>query len=168
VFVSLNEDGFHAEGAAKFNVREAVADDQAGGRGDFGEVDLGLLKETGERFAAIAFALIVRAEVEAVDVGAGLSETLIQLDMDVIHVGGSVESEGDAALVGDNKDSKTGLIELGNRFWNAREQVEMLPAGDVLAFRHFAVDDAVAVEENRVQVLGSFLQSAHAAMIAIS
>jgi len=111
-------------------------------------LSLGLFEEAGERLAAVAFALVMRTEVEAVDSCAGLGEDGLQLGMDRVHISSGVEAEGDAALVGDDEDAQAGLVEPRDGLGDAGEQIEMLPAGDVLALGHFAVEDAIAVEED--------------------
>jgi len=57
------------------------------------------------------------------------------------------------------------MIEFSDGLGYAGQQMEILPAGDILAFRHLAVDHAVAIEKDGVQ---DFWRDAHAAMIAIS
>ena len=145
--IAFNEHGFHAQIAAEFDVGEGIADDYAGFGGDFGEVGFGLFKEAGAGFAAVALALVVRAEIEAVYVRAGFGQSCLQLGVDGFYVCRSVEAEGDAALVGDYEDAQAVSIQCGNRFRDAGKQVEVLPRGDVLALGHFAVDDSVAVKK---------------------
>jgi len=127
--------------------------------------------------------LVVRAEVEAVDVSAGFCQDGLKLGMDVLDIGGGIEAEGDAALVGDNENTQTCLIELRDGFRHAGKQLEILPAGDVLVLRQFAVEDAVAVQKDSAQggaklfagctvldavQVGAFWLGLHPAMIAIS
>jgi hypothetical protein len=93
----------------------------------------------------------VGAEVETVDFCGVFGKILPELGVDGFDIGCGVEAEGDSALVGHDKDAQADLIKPGDGLGNAGEQVEVLPAGDILAFRHFAVDDAVAVEEDGLQ-----------------
>ena len=168
--IAFDEDGSHAQVVAEFNVGEGIADDDAGFRGDFGEVGFGLFEEAWAGFAAVALALVVRTEIKAVNVCAGFSESQLQLDVDGFHIRGRVKSEGDAALVGDYEDAQALSIQCGNRFRDAGKQVEMLPAGDVLAFGHFAVDHPIAVEKDSLKVRYDWVirRIAHPVMITSS
>jgi hypothetical protein len=100
-----------------------------------------------------------------------------------VYVCLGVEAEGDAALVGDDQHAESGLIETGDCFCYAGQQFEMAPVGDVLAFGHLLIDDAVAIEKDGAlsgagldgfcAVLGAGLRRVfwldlHPAMIAIS
>lgn len=96
---------------AELDVRERVADHEAGGGLDVGEVGERLLVEAGTGLAAVAFVLIVRTEVKGVDVRAGCREGALQFSVDGVDVGGSVEAECDAALVGDDDDAQPGAVE---------------------------------------------------------
>ena len=59
------QNGRHPQTAGEFNVDERVADHDAGCGGDGGELGYGLIEEAGERLAAVALAVIVRADEEA-------------------------------------------------------------------------------------------------------
>ena len=72
--------------------------------------------------------------------------------MDMIYVGWGVEPEGDAALIGNDEDAQAGLIQLCDGFGNSWEQVKVLPGCDVLSLRHFAVENAIAVQEDGSQI----------------
>lgn len=121
---------------------------------DLGEAFMGLFEETGEGLAAGALAFVVGAVEEGVDVGAKVLELLIEAGVDGIDVGAGIEPERDTALVGDDNDPETGLIELGNGLCDAREELKFIPAPDVVTFGHFAIDDAIAIEEDRFKGLG--------------
>ena len=147
VWIAFDEDCPEAEIAAKLYVGEGVADDQAGGWFNFGELGLRLFEEARQRLAAVALVLVMGAKIKAVDVCFRFCQKGLKLGMDVLDIGSGVEAEGDAALVGDYDDAQAVSIQCGNRFRDAGKQVEVLPCGDVLAFGHFAVDDSVAVEK---------------------
>jgi hypothetical protein len=112
---------------------------------------LGLFEEAGEGFAAVALTFVVRAEVEAVDFGSGFCQNGLKLSVDFVDILGGVKAEGDAALVGDDENAQAGPIEPRNGLGDAGKQFEVLPVGDVLAFGHLAVEDAVAVEKDSTQ-----------------
>ena len=137
--ISVDEDGLYAQVMAELDVAQAIADDQAGFSGDLRVVRLGLLEETRQRFAAVALALVVGAKVETVDASAGLSQFGLELGVNMLNVSDRVEAQSDAALVGDDEDAQAGSIEACDGFRNAGEHFKMLPAGNVLPFRHFAV-----------------------------
>ena len=181
--VALDEDSLHAQVAAEFYVAEGVADDQAGGWFDLRKLGLRLFEEAGERFAAVALMLIVRAEVETVDFGSGFGQQGLKLVVDFVDGRGGVEAEGYAALVGDDEDTQAGLIEPRDGLGDAGEQFEVLPVGDVLALGHLAVENAVAVEKDGAEdgakvfagcavwdavLIGAFWLGLHPAIIAIS
>ena len=158
-FVAFEKDGSHAEVTAEFDVGEGIAYDEAGGRFDRRELGFCLFEEAGQRFAAVALAPVMRAEVKAVDVSAGDRQLSLELAVYGVHVRRGVEAEGDAALIGDDEDPESGLIETGDGLRHAGQEFELLPAGDVLAFGHFVVDDAVAIEKDgteSVARLGGF------------
>ena len=151
VWIAFDEDCPEAEIAAKLYVGEGVADDQAGGWFNFGELGLRLFEEARQRLAAVALVLVMGAKIKAVDVCFRFCQKGLKLGMDVLDIGSGVEAEGDAALVGDNENTQACLIEPRDGFGHAGEQLEVLPAGDVLAFGQLAVKDAVAVEKGSAQ-----------------
>src|ERR1035438_5558766 len=99
--VAIEEDSEHAQTAAEFDVGVGVADHDAGGCFDGGEVGEGLVEEAGQRLAAVALLLVVRAKVEAVDVSAVGLQQALQCGVDGDNIGGGVTAQGDAALVRD-------------------------------------------------------------------
>lgn len=68
--VAFEEESQHAKAATELDVGERVSDHDAGSGIDLGEVCAGLLEEAGKRLAAVALLLVVRAEVEGVNVRA--------------------------------------------------------------------------------------------------
>ncbi len=108
---------------------------------------MGLIEKAGERLSAIALCLVVGTEIESVDVGIANFERIAESRVDVEHVCGSVKAETDAALVGDNENAQSGLIEFGDGFGNSGENVEFVWGGDVAAFRHLAIEHSIAVQK---------------------
>src|ERR1700727_2734457 len=101
----------------------------------------------------------------------------------MLDICSGVEAEGYAALVGDDEDTQASLIESRDGLGHAGKQFEVMPTGDVLAFGHLAVEDAVAVEKDSAQggaklfagcavldavQVRAFWLGLHPAMIAIS
>jgi len=183
MFITFNEDGFEPQILAKFDIRKGIADDQAGSRIYLSELSLRLLEEARQRLAAVTLPLVMRTEIEIVDMRAVLQQFHLQLVMDGDDIRSGIKSQRNAALVGHNQDSQSGLIELANSVRHAGEQFKVLPAGDVLTLRHFAVDDAVAVKKDSLEIRaeidglmgvgfsmqhGAFWRDLHPAMIAIS
>jgi hypothetical protein len=173
-FRAFDEDGFHAHIFAEFYVGQGIAYDQTGGWGDLRKIYLGLFEEARQRFAAVALLLIVRAKVKAIDASTVFCKYLIQLRVDRFHVFRGVKAQGNATLVGDYDYTQTGLIQSGDGFRDAGEQMEVPPVGDVLAFGELSVDYAVAVKKDGLQSsrLGwglrrPFWRNVHPAMIAI-
>ena len=97
--VAIDEDGMHAEAAAELNVGERIADHGAGLGGDVREIGLSLLEQARQRLAAVALAVVVRAEVEGVQMRSGLLQQGLQFRLDCQHIRGGVQAEGDATLV---------------------------------------------------------------------
>ena len=149
--VAFDEDGGHAEAAAKFYIGPRVAKDGAGFRGYIGEVCERLMEEAGEGLAAVALGFIVGAEVEGVDARTLGVEVSLEGGVDVEDIGCSVEAEGDAALIGDDEDAEADAVEFGDGCDHAGKWLELALGGDEAAFGHLAVDDSVAVEEDGVQ-----------------
>jgi len=127
-----------------------------------------LIKQARERLAAVALGLVMWAIVEAIDLCAVRLEMALQLGVDRVDIGGGVKTAGDAALVGDDDDPQSSMIQPRDGFGDAGEQAEFVRGSDVTAFRHFLVEDAVAVEEDRVQdaAHSAVTGSDHSIMIA--
>ena len=137
--------------AGRLHVARAVADH---GRVRQPEAQLArrLLEHAGARLAAVARVALVRAVVHGVDAPAGGRDCRAHARMDVREVGLGVAAEGDAALVRRHDDRHVQLRQHADPVQRARQEREFLPRGDVLALGGLAVDDAVAVEEDRAQV----------------
>lgn len=152
--MAFDEDGQHAESAAKLYVRPGISDHDAGLRGNLREVGLRLLEEAWERLAAATFVLVVGTKIEGIDVRSLRFQVALECGVDGGHVGGAVESQGDAALIGDDDDSQSGAVELADRFLHAGQWLKFARRSYVAAFGHFLIQDAVAIKENGVQRAG--------------
>ena len=141
-------DGGHAEAAAEFYVGVRVAHHDAGGCGDLRELRYRLLEEAGQGLAAVALALVVRADEKSVYMSAEAGEVLLEGGVDGVDVGEGVEAAGDAALVGDDQDEQTGAVEAGDGFSDAGEGMEFGGSADVAALGHLLVEYSVAVKED--------------------
>ena len=62
-----------------------------------------------------------------VDVRAVAAESALEGGVDRLDIGGGVEAKRDAALVGDHDDAQAGVIEAGNGFGDAGEDVKVRP-----------------------------------------
>lgn len=166
-WVAVDEDGEHAEPTAEFNVGEGIAYDDAGFGCNGRKLGNGLMEESRERLAAIAFLLVVGAEVEAVEMRTGLAQDQLQVRGDGLNVCDGVEAEGDAALIGDDDDAEAGAVELCDCLGHAGEQMEFIPRSHVLSFGKLFVEDSVTIEEDRGQrsAAGAVGRGAHAVMI---
>lgn len=109
------------------------------------------MEEAGEGLAAVALVSVVRAEVEGVDVRAVRLQPALQCGVDIAHVFGGIEAEGDAALVGDDDDAQARAVEASDGLRDAGQWLKLAPGGNVAAFRHLAIEDAVAVQEDGAQ-----------------
>jgi hypothetical protein len=67
--------------------------------------------------------------------------------VDRFDVGGGVESEGDASLVGDDDDAEAGAVEAGYGLGHPGVEMEFFGRGDVATFGQLSIEHAVAVEE---------------------
>ena len=112
-----------------------------------------LLEHAGARLAAVARPALVRAVVDGVDPPAGVRDRGAHARVHVGDVGLRVAAERDAALVRRHDDGHAraprGRASPSERPGQERERV---PRADVLALGRLAVDDAVAVEEDRAQI----------------
>jgi len=149
--VAFEEDGGHAQAMAELDVGERVADHEASVGGDLGEVGAGLMEEAGERLAAVALLRVVRAEVEGVDMRAVRLQLALEGGVNLAHVAGGVEAEGDASLVGDDDDAQTRAVEASDGLRYAGQWLKLAPGSNVAAFRQLAVEDSVAVQEDGAQ-----------------
>ncbi len=95
------------------------------------------------------------------------AEGLLEGGVDGVNIGGCVEAERDAALVGDHDDTQSCLIEAGDGLGDAGENVEGGRGRDIVAFGHLLVQDTVAVEEDGGEVARNEAWS-HGVMIAMS
>lgn len=100
----------------------------------------------------------MRAVEKGVDVCAAKSELLIETQVDGIEIRAGVQAERDAALIGNNEGTHTGLIELCNGLRHTGEELKFIPTGNVVAFREFAVDDTVTIKKDRFNGLRAVLE----------
>ena len=98
----------------------------------------GLIEEAGQRLAAVALAAIVRANEKGVDVRAVAAQSLLEGGMDGLDIGGCVETESDAALVGEDDDAQAGPIEAGDCIRDAGEDVKVGPRRDIAGLPAFS------------------------------
>ena len=61
-------------------------------------------------------------------------------------------AQRDAALVGDDNDFARRSIERGDCGFDAGENLELVPAAYIFAFRQLAIDNPVAIEEDVLSV----------------
>lgn len=132
----------------RLDIRQRIADDNAVCRGRSGKVAECLLKKTGGGFSACALSVIVRAEIEGVNVRGVASEMALELAVQCLNIIFTVETECDTALVADDQDGAPGAVQRGNGGLGGGKRMEVAPACDVLTLRRFAIDDSVAVEKN--------------------
>jgi hypothetical protein len=123
--VSFDEDGEHAEAAAELDVGPRVADDGAGLGCDVRIVGECLVEEAGQRLTAVALSLVVRAEIEGIDVGLLCGQVVLEGGVNIEHVGGGVETERDAALVRDDEYAHASAVELCDGFGDAGQRMEL-------------------------------------------
>lgn len=166
--IDLDEEGGDAEAAAKFHVHKGVSDHDTGGGGDAGELSSGLLEEARQRLAAVALAAVVGADEKGVDMRAVAVEQGLEGGVNRLDVGGGVEPESDAALVGDDHHAQSRAVEQGDGLGYAGQDVKAVPGGYITALRHLLVENSVAVEEDGGEVGGYALAGGvgHGVMIA--
>lgn len=152
--IAVDEHRKHAEPAAELDVRPGVADNRAGFGADVGKVRLRLIEQAGQRLAAIALILVVRAEVEAVHMGFVVSQFPLKLGMDTEDVFLGTESEGNASLIGDENDAQAGAIEACDSLGNAGKYAKFPEGGNVATLRKFLIYNSVAIKEDRAQRSG--------------
>jgi len=61
------------------------------------------------------------------------------------------QTEGDAALVGDKDNTQTRWVMACDCLGNTGQRMEFAPQGHIAIFRHLAIEDAVAVQEDGEQ-----------------
>ncbi len=117
--VALEEDRRHTQVSREFNIGRRVADHDASDSFDLRKLSLCLVEKTGQGLAAIALPLVMRAEIEAVDLRAIRSQHVIELLVNRVYIGGGVEAQSDAALIGKHENAKASLVQLRDRFGNS-------------------------------------------------
>lgn len=137
--IAFDEDGCHAQAAAELDIGGRVTDHDAASCRNFWEPRDCLVEHARKRLAAIALTVIVRTDKEAVDVGAVSLQQFLKSLVHRFHVGGRIKTARDAALIGDDDYQQPCLIEAGNALRHARQYPELLPAGNVRAFRSLLV-----------------------------
>ena len=118
------------------------------------KLSLGLFKKAGQRLPAVALALIVRAEVEAIHMSAVALKFLLKRGVDSVHVGRRIQAQGNSALVGNHHHSQSGAVETGDSLGHARQEIKLPPRRNEAPFRHLFIQDSVAIKENGTQVAG--------------
>jgi hypothetical protein len=166
--IGMNEDGEHSQVSAELDVGKRIADHGAGFGRDFRKFRNSMVEEAGKRLATVALFFVVGADVEAIDLCVVGLEQGLQAGVDGVDVGDGVESASDAALIGDNDHAQAGLIETGDGFGCFWEQKKFIPGCYVFSFRHFFVEDAVAIEKDGVEDAsnGAVAGTDHPVMIA--
>src|SRR5580698_10135227 len=97
--VAIDEDRSDPQPATKVDIRERVADHDAGGWVNIREFALRLVKHARQGLAAVALALVVRAEVEGVHMRTLCAEIFLQVLVNGFNVLSGIETERHAALV---------------------------------------------------------------------
>jgi len=87
----------------------------------------------------------MRTVVDGVDPGAGSRQIRRHSAMHGLQLLDGQETFCDAALVADNNDQQTGILQQGYGFHNAWEDMQFFPVRNVLSFGGFSVDDSVTV-----------------------
>jgi len=147
VRVLADKPDMHSKSACGLCVGEGVANHVAVSESDPRVFCLGLREQTDTGFSAVALAFVVRADVNAGDLGTAFGHGGRQSGMGIVKVCRLNQASGDATLVRDDEQRCAPASQLGESIHDAGEQLELAPAADIGA-RQTAVDDAVAVEED--------------------
>ena len=59
------------------------------------------------------------------------------------------ESLRDAALIGDHDHGKSRFVQKANARGHARKHMEVFPAGHVLTFGSFLIEDSITIQKHR-------------------
>lgn len=79
---------------------------------------------------------------------------VLECGVNLAHILGGVEAEGDSALVGDDDDSQPCAVEVGDCLRDSGKCVKLAPGSDIAALRLLPVEDSVAVQKDGVQGAG--------------
>jgi len=134
--------------AAELDIAEGVAYHYTFAGSDSGIVHYSLRIKPGEWLSACAFVLIVRAEIEPVNVRAVFGESSLEGFVNGVYIIIRVQPECDAALIGDNDHPRAGAVQLADGLGNTWENVEIAGSPNVPALGHFLIDHAIAVKED--------------------
>lgn len=146
--VARQEHGSTSRASARLNVNLRVADHPRSSQ--VNPAIAGSIQEHSRRGLAAAARRLrcMWTVVDRIDLSPhapqGRPELLVE-DLEVIF---RDQAFRDAALVGDDDNVKTSVIEPGNGVGYTRQDLHILPARDVAPFRSLAIDDAVTVEKH--------------------
>ncbi len=168
--VAVDEHGFHIQPSAKLYIGERVTDHDALPSCNVRELFDRLFEQPRQRLTAVALLFIVRAKVEAVDMGSLCEQKVLQRGMNGLHIGGGVESQGYTALIAHDDHADSGPIQPSDPFNYAWKETKVRPVGHIASLRHLFIQNAVAIKENS---LHSFADSidfrvCHSVMITIT
>jgi len=88
---------------------------------------------------------------ERIDPRLGAEKLGLKMVVYGLDVFSRVESESDTALVRDDDGPHAGGVQSGYSVGHSRKKLEILDRADVLSFRHFVVNHAISIEEDRLQ-----------------
>jgi len=90
----------------------------------------------------------VRAVINSIDGSSGLPQKIGHSLMHLLQIRHCHKPFRYAALIGNNDNVKTGSVQLSNAFDNAWKDMEIFPAGHVIALWWFSVYNAVTIQEH--------------------
>jgi len=151
--IAFNKNRPHPQPFSKLNIRKRISDNHARFSCNFREVLPRLVKQSGQRLAAIAGPFVMRTKIKPIHMRALGCQRILQIAVDRLHIGHRVLSQGDAPLIGHNNHAQSNLIQPGNRRLNPGQQRKSFPARNVLTLRHLAVDHPVTIKKYRPQWL---------------
>src|ERR1700757_3736354 len=119
--------GWSSKAACGLNIGQGIADHNAVLRKRSGIVLQCLLEEPGSGLSAITLSFIVLTDIESVDMRAVLGKMFLQLFMQPLDVILRIVPQCDAALICDDKDGSSRVIQCSDRLFHAGQNFEALP-----------------------------------------
>ena len=101
----------------------------------------------------MALAVVMRAMVDGIQTSAVFCEVLTQAVVQSEQIGFRIQSESDAALVGDDDHGAPGAVQPGDGRLDSGQQLELFPGGYEAAVGGIAVQHSVPIQENEINIL---------------
>ena len=146
--IAKHENGIHSQALPRLYIREGVSNDSAIVRAGLRKFPERLLKKADLRLAAVALSVIMRTIVDRIQARAMPRQIFFHLAVNFLKFALAKKAQRDSPLVRNQDDGQVGPVHASDRFNSSGKPFKLRPIGYVCAFRHFAIQHAIAVQKN--------------------